>query len=626
MKILVCGMPRSMTTWAFNVLGELIASPQPQALWIEPASDEERLFASASGVVLGKCHHYSPVLERVADIVVYSYRDLRTAAVSALRKFGSTGSREQLEVWIQVERLWRERADLVLRYEAVEKDPAAGVRELASLLRSRAGDALVLSRDEPRVLLARVEDNFRRGEESAARTHDARTLVLPGHRTFQPPAQALPAAERALYERIGGEFKGWLEEHDYLPRTAGGEAAPPARSRDDAIGGYIAALMRESAAKEAEILRISGLYAAADAERRVAMNQPDTAEALKEAKRELEARQRVIEEQGRGLDAYRQTFAVLGIGIVPLNFIVLSVRGAYRRTFGKLAPRLGVLRQHPPRPIRLPAPCTQVPDPAPLISIVTPSYGQGVFIERTIRSVIEQGYPSLEYFVQDGGSRDGTVEILERYSDRITGWASEPDSGQSDAINRAFAKTTGPIMAWLNSDDVLFPGALCHVADFFARNPDVDVVYGHRVLIDENDQEIGRWLLPPHDDGVLSWADFVPQETLFWRRRIWNRVGGRIDESFRFAMDWDLLVRFREAGARFARLPRFLGGFRVHSEQKTSAGIAMTGFAEMDRIRERVLGHVPTRVEVRKAVARYLLRHTATDLGWRIRSHFGANA
>src|SRR6185436_555558 len=136
----------------------------------------------------------------------------------------------------------------------------------------------------------------------------------------------------------------------------------------------------------------------------------------------------------------------------------------------------------------------------PRISIVTPSFRQAHFIERTIRSVLEQGYPNLEYHVQDGGSTDGTVPILERYAPRLSSWASERDSGQSQAINRAFAKTSGDIMAWINSDDVLFPGALAYVADFFNRNPDVDVVYGHRVLIDEEDREIGRWILPPHED------------------------------------------------------------------------------------------------------------------------------
>jgi glycosyltransferase involved in cell wall biosynthesis len=348
-------------------------------------------------------------------------------------------------------------------------------------------------------------------------------------------------------------------------------------------------------------------------------------EAIRKLNATLEEKEAVIYEQRRAIQAYRATYAVLGIFIVPLNHLVLGVRSLFRRTIGLATPRLGVLYQHAPVAMRLPADYAATPMPAttPRISIVTPSFRQARFIERTIRSVVEQGYPNLEYHVQDGGSRDGTVEILERYSPRITSWESEPDSGQSQAINRAFAKTSGEIMAWLNSDDILLPGVLAYVADYFNRNPDVDVVYGHRILIDEEDREIGRWILPPHEDKVLSWADYVPQETLFWRRRIWDKVDSRIDESFRFAMDWVLLLRFRGAGARFARLPRFLGGFRVHPEQKTTADISDLGFKEMNLLRERSLGHVPTGLEVRKAVIPYLLRHTVTDIGWRIRNRLG---
>lgn len=251
--------------------------------------------------------------------------------------------------------------------------------------------------------------------------------------------------------------------------------------------------------------------------------------------------------------------------------------------------------------------------------MVTPSYNQAQFIERTVRSVLDQDYPNLDYRVQDGGSNDGTVEILRRYEGRLAGWDSRPDKGQSEAINRGFAGTTGEIMAWLNSDDVLFPGALEYVADYFASHPDVDAIYGHRILIDEEDRQIGRWILPAHSNRVLSWADFVPQETLFWRRRIWDKAGGQVDESFRFAMDWDLLLRFREAGARFRRVPRFLGGFRIHSRQKTSAAITDVGFQEMNRLRQRVLGRVPSGDEVRKALVPYVLRHLAADVPWKIR-------
>jgi hypothetical protein len=627
MRILVCGMPRSMTTWAFNVLRELVVSPPAQAIWIEPGSADERAFASAPGVVLGKCHHFSPLLAEAADFVVYSYRDLRTAAVSAYRKFGSSGSREQLDVWLETERLWMGYADVVLRYEDVERDPTPGAAELATALRRRASGEVQVSTDPPERILQRVEESFQRHEASTGPTYDAATLILPGHRTFQPAFEALPETEKAIHSRVETEFQAWLQSHGYAgdtsarpDRAAHGELAQPAD-----LGPYIAALMREAVSKEAAIagLGTRSLHERveeAEAERVRLMND------LEERKREMLDKQRVITEQEKALQAYRATFAVLGFVIVPLNHFVLGVRSVFRRTVGKLAPRLGVLHQHPPIELRRPADYTALPQPAPRISLVTPSFRQAPFIERTIRSVIEQGYPDLEYFVQDGGSRDGTVEILERRADRLTGWDSQADTGQSQAINRAFAKTSGEIMAWLNSDDILFPGALCYVADFFAKHPDVDVVYGHRVLIDEEDREIGRWILPPHNDEVLSWADYVPQETLFWRRRIWDKAGGQIDESFRFAMDWDLLLRFRAAGARFERLPRFLGGFRVHAQQKTSAGINEIGFAEMDRLRERALGRVPSRAEITRAVARYLMRHTASDLRWRIRDRLGMQA
>lgn len=339
----------------------------------------------------------------------------------------------------------------------------------------------------------------------------------------------------------------------------------------------------------------------------------------------LEEKEAIIREQVRALQAYRATFIMAGWIVVPLNHAILAARSFARGTASALVPRLGVLYQHPPLEMRLPeryARATAAAD-SPKISIVTPSFKQAAFIERTIRSVVEQGYPNLEYYVQDGGSDDGTVDVLERCEKLMTGWESRPDRGQAQAINRAFARTHGQIMAYLNSDDILLPGALAYVAEFFARHPDVDVVYGNRIVIDEQDKQIGRWILPGHDDKVLSWADFVPQETLFWRRRIWEKSGGRMDESFQFALDWDLLVRFRDAGARFARLPRFLGGFRVHAQQKTTASIAVTGFEEMNRIRQRALGRVPTSVEVRKAVAPYLMKHMAADLQWKLAARLG---
>jgi hypothetical protein len=132
--------------------------------------------------------------------------------------------------------------------------------------------------------------------------------------------------------------------------------------------------------------------------------------------------------------------------------------------------------------------------------------------------------------------------------------------------------------------------------------------------------EIGQWILPGHDGEMLSWADYVPQETLYWRRSIWEKAGGRVDESFRFAMDWDLLVRLRDAGARFAHIPRFLGAFRVHPQQKSTAQIADVGVAEMNRIRERIFGRVPSQNEIRKALTPFFARHAAVDLVHRIKA------
>ncbi len=256
---------------------------------------------------------------------------------------------------------------------------------------------------------------------------------------------------------------------------------------------------------------------------------------------------------------------------------------------------------------------------APKISIVTPSFEQGIYLEKTIQSVLNQGYSNLEYVVKDGGSKDSSREVLERYNDKLANWTSEPDSGQSQAINLGFAHTTGEIMAWLNSDDLLLPGALKCVADYFNTHPEIDVIYGNRLLIDENDMDIGRWILPGHSSKALSWADFIPQETMFWRRSIWEKVGGHIDESFRFAMDWDLLIRFRDAGAKFAHLPRFIGAFRIHDHQKTTAANDI-GSRETKRIQKRIFGHVPSRKKVRLAVMPFILRHIAVNFIYLITS------
>ncbi|MDX2187148.1 MAG: glycosyltransferase family 9 protein [Opitutaceae bacterium] len=268
----------------------------------------------------------------------------------------------------------------------------------------------------------------------------------------------------------------------------------------------------------------------------------------------------------------------------------------FRKVVEEYWMQIGVLRHHEPRPIRWDRPrLRRVPDTAlPVIGIVTPSYGQAAFLESTILSVLNQSYPKLKYVVQDGGSKDASTEIIARYASQLHHWASEPDKGQADAIRKGFGHLEGTLgsddlMAWLNSDDFLAPRSLRYVAEYFARHPDVDVVYGHRIIINEKDEEVGRWIMPRHDYATLEWIDYVPQETLFWRKRIWDRVGG-IDPTFQFALDWDLLARFQLAKARIVRLPYALGCFRVHPDQKTSQHIHTIGSEEMIRVRRRFHG------------------------------------
>ena len=288
----------------------------------------------------------------------------------------------------------------------------------------------------------------------------------------------------------------------------------------------------------------------------------------------------------------------------------LRVRRMEARARSWAKPRIGVLRHYEPRPLVLPAKYLRVrcPDPAPMISIVTPSYEQGRFLDRAIYSVVTQKYPALEYVVQDGGSADETVAVLGRFEPLLTAWASEPDEGQADALNRGFRHTSGEIMAWLNSDDLLLPGSLAYVARYFADHPDVDVVYGHRIMIDQHDGQVGAWILPAHDDVALTLADYVPQETLFWRRRMWDAVGGYVDPSFAYALDWDILLRFREVGANIVRLPRFLGAFRIHEEQKTTA-LNAVGVTETNLLRQRVHGRSLPIEEVLQRLKPYFFRH-----------------
>jgi len=184
------------------------------------------------------------------------------------------------------------------------------------------------------------------------------------------------------------------------------------------------------------------------------------------------------------------------------------------------------------------------------ITIVTPSLDQGEFIERTVRSVLDQqGDFELEYLVFDGGSRDGTQEVLARYSDRLR-LVVEPDGGQAEAVNKGLRAATGDVVGWVNSDDLLFPGALGRVAEAFRARPDLVWLHGRCEIIDEADRPIRRWVSAYKDHRCRRYSresllveNFVSQMTVFWRRSAHERVGF-LDESLRYTFDYDLWLRF----------------------------------------------------------------------------------
>src|ERR1700719_1109712 len=276
----------------------------------------------------------------------------------------------------------------------------------------------------------------------------------------------------------------------------------------------------------------------------------------------------------------------------------------------RLHPPMWTFEQYPPRPLNLaslPPPPRLVGD-APCIAMVTPSYNHARYLDATIDSILGQDYPNPRYHVQDGASVDGTLDILKGRGNTII-WRSEPDGGQSQAINRGFSGTDGDIMAYLNSDDVLLPGTLAYVANFFLSRPDVDIVYGHRVFIDRDGLEVGRAVLPAHHAQTLRYADYIPQETMFWRRRVWDAIGS-IDENLHYALDWDFILRAQEKGFKFVRLPRFLACFRIHDQQKTAATYDV-GQREMQALRRRSLGFSPSHTEIRRAIAPYVARQMA---------------
>ena len=219
------------------------------------------------------------------------------------------------------------------------------------------------------------------------------------------------------------------------------------------------------------------------------------------------------------------------------------------------------------------------------MSIVTPSYNQGRFIEETILSVLTQDYPNVEYIVRDGGSTDNTLDIQKKYEGRLT-WISEADRGQSHAINKGFRMAKGDILAWLNSDDTYLPGAISKVVQHLQANPEAMMVYGEGYLIDEQSRVTRRF---PYTEEFNLWKliylwDNILQQAAFFRRQIFDHIA-LLDEELDYAMDWDLWIRIGKK-FRVDYIPEYLGNLREYREAKTFSG-GITRFNELVSLMRR---------------------------------------
>jgi len=220
----------------------------------------------------------------------------------------------------------------------------------------------------------------------------------------------------------------------------------------------------------------------------------------------------------------------------------------------------------------------------PKISIITPNFNLGDYLEQTILSILHQNYPNLEYIIIDGGSTDNSLEIIKKYERHLAYWVSEPDDGLYDAIQKGFAKSTGELMGWLNSDDILLPGSLQTVATIFQTFEEVEWLTGHPVSVNAaggiiEPGELRRWSKYHFYIGQYGW---IQQESTFWRRSLWERAGGSLRIDLQLAGDFELWLRF----FRYAKLystPAFLGGFRFRGAAQLSQQHLQQYLEELNR-------------------------------------------
>lgn len=250
----------------------------------------------------------------------------------------------------------------------------------------------------------------------------------------------------------------------------------------------------------------------------------------------------------------------------------------------------------------------------PRVSIITPSYNQGRYIEATIRSVLAQDYPNIEYLIIDGGSQDDSVEIIRRYEDRLTSWVSEKDKGHADALNKGFSRASGEILAWLNSDDTYYPGAISDAVAYLKANPQVGMVYADANLTDHSGQVIGKFAARQTSyQAMLRGAVHIPQATTFFRADVWRQVGP-LDLSLFFSFDYDLWVKIAKV-CEIRYLPRLWADFRMHDQGKSVVNDDRC-YPDMIRVADRELGRNPLSPLRVRSLARRLFY---AWLPWRVR-------
>jgi len=228
------------------------------------------------------------------------------------------------------------------------------------------------------------------------------------------------------------------------------------------------------------------------------------------------------------------------------------------------------------------------------VSIITPSYNQGRFIERTLQSVADQNALNviIEHVVFDGGSNDETVDILRRHSHQVR-WISQKDNGQADAVNKGIQSTDGNIIGWLNSDDIYYPDAIIKIVDYFQAHPDIDVVYGMADHIDLEDHAFEAYPTEPWSFERLQETCFICQPSLFMRRRVVDQHG-YLNDKLNYCMDYEYWLRLGTAGVRFAYLDQKIAGSRLYADNKT-LGARVKVHKEINNMFKGIFGKVPDR-------------------------------